>query len=497
MKRLTPLVAALLSIILLAGCGKTVVVPSEESQSPELSAHLVASGRPSRRDGGRTGLPAFDVRIHSVYMSALEDGLFHPDDPMTRGEACRALYTLMATRESGECSFSDLDPDDPCYAAVACLTGWHVISDSEGAFNPDGMLSRAQLLTMLMAFYPPQSAGERAPSVGSFLSGRLDIERLPKSEMPPFSDIASHWAREAIEIAVARGWIEPGFKYYPDAAVTRGEFCHIVNTALDRHGDAAAALLTGAYDSFEDVTSDNPYYEDILEAANLHQFTYDLGREYWPLGDLEPGFHRISGRLYYVLENGTLFRDGNFLCWHFDESGRYTTGDEALDGMVEATVRAATYEGQTPEQMLQSVYSYMKNHYSYHRAPNLPWIRVGDKNFENAWAKDLYSRSYSGNCIAIAAGFALAARALGFPAHAVYAYYNNYYALHAWVVIPDGGVDYMYDMEQERACELKDYALYHSPNYSVREYHYEDLYGSFAEESLQLPGAEVPEAGAP
>lgn len=490
MKRTTLLVAFLLIVSLLTGCGSNELLPLEPEPTPALGTHVVAAFRPLRRSGKPVGAPTFERRIHSVYMSAGEDGLFHPDEPITRGEVCQALYALMSNPIEGKCSFSDIDKSHPLYEAVACLTAWGVVSDSKDEFKPDDMISRAQLVTMLSAFYPPQSeADTQQPKVGSFQRSWADVERLPDDGMPPFSDTENHWAAAAIRNAAERGWIETGGKFYPDAAVTRGLFCHIVNRALNRRGDSAAALLSGEYLSFDDVPSDYEYYEDILEATNLHQFVYENSREYWPLSELTPGFHRISGRLYYVKEDGSLFRNGDFLVWHFDDSGRYTTGDPELDSMIERTLHACTSDTMTPYEALRSVYSYYKDRYSYHRDPNIPWIEIGDKDFENEWAKDLYEHDFEGNCIAIAAAFALAARELGFPAHAVYAYYNFYYAPHAWVVIPENGVDYMYDMEQERAVEMYDYALFRSLNGEIREYHYEEQYGSFAAESLKMPGA--------
>ncbi len=52
---------------------------------------------------------------------------------------------------------------------------------------------------------------------------------------PMFSDISKHWAKEQIEQATLKGYINgfPGGKFKPDAPVTRAQFIKMIVTALD------------------------------------------------------------------------------------------------------------------------------------------------------------------------------------------------------------------------------------------------------------------------
>ena len=50
---------------------------------------------------------------------------------------------------------------------------------------------------------------------------------------------------------------------------------------------------------------------------------------------------------------------------YFDISGRYTSGDDALDSFVADLVDSQTNASMTREEMLRAVYDYVRDHYLY------------------------------------------------------------------------------------------------------------------------------------
>lgn len=66
------------------------------------------------------------------------------------------------------------------------------------------------------------------------------------------------------------------------------------------------------------------------------------------------------------------------------------------------------------------------------------------------------------------------ARALGFHAYAVAAEVNQFYGAHGFVVIPEGEVDYIYDVELEATRQERhgDLDLFHILNYDIYNYWY-------------------------
>lgn len=475
MKRLFALAAIL--ILLFSGCGHHEIVADEPAPTPELSRYIIASQRESARSGG---LPRFVSDRHEPYMTALQDRWFYPDRTVTRGEACRALYALLENPVPGGCSFSDLKASDALYPAVSALTAWGVISDSDGAFNADGLISRAQLLTMLSRFCPAKPETElKTPQLGSFLHRWTDIDRLSPETVPnktaSFTDIAGHWAENAIENAVERGWIEAGGKFYPDAAVTRAEFCHYINCAAGRHCDEAVTLLTDDYTAFSDVPVGHPYYADIMEAGRAHEFTVDEnGIELWACEPLEPGFHRVGGHLYCVKDDGTLRRNEDYKQWHFDETGRYTTGVPTADAALQSVLLELGTDDMTQAQALRAAYLYCTyDHvYIYHDWYSYGFVDYDNDQFPLRALK--FIETGGGQCYDYAAAFGLLARSLGYDCYIVKAQINQFYAPHGWVVIPENGVNYIYDTEMEstRPWRHADFDLFRITNHSIYNYWY-------------------------
>lgn len=471
--------AALIAIIILlalalSACGETALEAVAPEATPTLSSKLLASVRSEGGTHPTDTLPQLVTEEHILYLKPLSDELVQPDEPITRGDAIASLYALMANPIAGGCSFSDVHEGDALYEALCCMTGWGVVSDSEGAFDPDGLLSRAQLVTMLSRFYPAEPEDVEAPYVGSFRRRSAEMERVGDMGIPSFTDSADHWASAAIENAVDRGWIDAGGKFYPDAAVTRGMFCRIINRVLGRHGDEAVAVLSGDYEFFTDLPSSHEYYADILEATCSHEYYYgDDGTERWSSEVLEEGLHRADGRLYYVQTDGTLLRNDRVQQWDFDENGRYTTGLEELDDMIRDILLEIGADDMSQSEALRAAYLYCTHGhtYIYHN-----WYTYGfdDVHDENAFRALRFFQSGGGYCYDYAAGFGLLARALGYNCYIVQAQVNENYAPHGFVVIPENGVNYIYDPELEsmRPARHADYGLFRITNGSIYRYWY-------------------------
>lgn len=457
MKRL--LLPLCLLLFLLGGCARTEILPVD---GPAFSREIPAPA------------PRLNTGDHIAYMSA-EDGLFRPEEPMRRGQACRIFFELLETKVEGSCSFSDIGPADDCYEAVACLAALGVVSDSEGPFDPEGLLSHAQLVTMLEAFYPIP-AESPGLYVGSFLRRSAQTEpRQLLPDMAPFSDISGHWAEAYIQNAAERGWVRPGGPFLPDVAVTRAEFCQLLNRVLGRQGDPGAALFLGLSDSFSDVPTDHPAYADILEAAQPHEPSFtDSGAEHWLFPDREPGFHRVGGRLFYVQEDGSLLRSDSLGLLDFDEYGRYTSGLAETDEVLARVLVELGTDDMEAEEALLAAYEYCVFDKSYIRHP---WPGKDYPNFyqlEHAYRARRFLDAGGGTCYDFAAAFGLLARSLGFNAYIVHANINKYYAPHGWVVIPEDGTNYIYDPEMEatRLYRHSGTDLFHITNHSIYHYWY-------------------------
>jgi len=243
--------------------------------------------------------------------------------------------------------------------------------------------------------------------------------------------------------------------------ITRSELA-VVLVRLTGREPEEAALLIGEYMPV-DVSMDTFGWQYIADAVTVGT-----------VERLESGAYRANGALYGVDENGKLFRDMDYGVWTFGPDGKYTTGDAELDDFIAQVLEACGADELSAEEALEAAYLHVKYNYVYLVTPeDMVTEEPGATGWENERALRFF-RNGGGTCYGFAAGFGLLARSLGEHAYIVSAQVNEYYAPHGFVVIPEDGVDWIYDVEMEatRQERHKDLALFGIKNYAVYNYWY-------------------------
>ena len=189
----------------------------------------------------------------------------------------------------------------------------------------------------------------------------------------------------------------------------------------------------------------------------------------------EPGMHRDGGRCYMVDENGLLVTDSTVGTLTFGADGRYTTGDAELDALLDGVLAACETDALSDEEALKAVYLYIKANGTYIRRPAEDNLAQGATGWEFEWGKTFLAEGCTGNCYGFAASFGLLARCLGYEAYIVSGQINQYYEDHGFVVIPEDGTDYIYDVEMEFARPERhpDLELFRTINFDIYYYWYE------------------------
>ena len=160
----------------------------------------------------------------------------------------------------------------------------------------------------------------------------------------------------------------------------------------------------------------------------------------------EPGFVNVTGYLYYVQENGYFLKNGDVGKLHFGDNGRYTSGDEALDGYVAAILDEVikANSGKDRLGLLRAAYDHcIDGTYKYLKG-NI--YKKGHTGWEVKDAKSMFEKS-RGNCYNFAAAFWALARGLGYEAYGLAGYVTTLVQPHGWVLIEIDGVDYFFDPE--------------------------------------------------
>lgn len=215
-------------------------------------------------DPTETGVAGWlQTREHIAYLGGYGNGLFGPNDNMTRAQVAQMFYNLLLEKDIPvTTSFSDV-PADAWYAkAVNTLASLGIIKGiGNDQFAPNRTITRAEFTVIAMRF-----------------------ANVSATVTNPFSDIASSdWYYTAVTSAVSYGWIT-GYSdgtFKPQATITRAEVATIVNRMLARTADRN--FVDGsAVTRFDDVPATYWAYYNIAEATTAHTHTIDNdGVESW------------------------------------------------------------------------------------------------------------------------------------------------------------------------------------------------------------------------
>lgn len=210
---------------------------------------------------GSPGL--LDTEDHRDYLHGFKDGLFRPDASMTRAQAAQMFYNLLRNRDvQGKSAFTDVPEGMWCYEAVSALKALDImLGVTEERFEPDRPITRAELVVTAVRFT------EHRRGTASF------------------TDVAeTDWYYPEISAAAARGWIggyEDG-TFRPNNPITRAQAAAVINRLLGRQADEDFLERRPAgLRSFPDALPGYWAYEDVMEAANAHDYRARSDGERW------------------------------------------------------------------------------------------------------------------------------------------------------------------------------------------------------------------------
>lgn len=229
----------------------------DEPWEKEITVTKSDSGgtAPGPSGGGATGMEEEPAKPAAIaYIKGDAQGLFHPDDAITRAEVAM-IFARLGTGTvdfTGDypCDFSDVKPESWYSDCVGYVQSIGLVNGyADGTFRPDRQISRAEFAKMVAAYAKLSGAAEAV-----------------------FQDVPStHWAAAEIAALAENGWVG-GYAdgtFRPDSPVTRAQVAKIVNGMLQLKPDqekldASIASLT----TFRDVPAAHWAYYHVLQAAN-------------------------------------------------------------------------------------------------------------------------------------------------------------------------------------------------------------------------------------
>ena len=203
-----------------------------------------------------TGLNGDD---HYAYIVGYPDSTVRPQNGITRAEVATIFFRLLTdeTRNANSTktnSYSDVAAGAWYNHAVSTLSAMGIVKgDSQGKFNPNAPITRAEFAA---------------------IAARFDDKA--NTAAVDFSDIASHWAKNEISAAANNGWIN-GYTdgtFRPNNKITRAEAMTLVNRVLKRLPETAEDLHNDMIKWSDNSDTSAWYYLAVQEATNSHY--YDL-----------------------------------------------------------------------------------------------------------------------------------------------------------------------------------------------------------------------------
>ena len=203
-----------------------------------------------------------NTKDHYSYLIGYSDGTVRPNGRITRAEVATIFFRLLTddTRQrnwSSENNFSDVSADKWYNNAVSTLCHMGVLGGySDGSFRPNAPITRAEFAKIAVSF----------AQINGF------------SEYGYFTDVdSSDWYAPYVDAAKSVGLIE-GYSdgsFKPENKITRAEACTIVNRVLGRKPSKNNMKISDRI-NWPDCTTDDWFYEAIMEATNSH--TYQMGK---------------------------------------------------------------------------------------------------------------------------------------------------------------------------------------------------------------------------
>ena len=205
-----------------------------------------------------------NTKDHFAYLNGYGNGLFGPNDNMTRAEAAQMFYNLLLNQNVPvTASFSDV-PADAWYArAVNTLASLGIINGvGDNRYEPTRTITRAEFTVIAMRFAHLATGGENI-----------------------FSDVdPGDWFYDEVVGSIQYGWIN-GYEdgtFRPNNTITRAEVAAITNRMLGRSADEEYVdAHTAQLRTFGDLRSSYWAYYEIVEATNGHDYETTEGTENW------------------------------------------------------------------------------------------------------------------------------------------------------------------------------------------------------------------------
>ena len=231
------------------------------SGQPERFRRPTVSYTVSGSSGGGGGSSGkLNTEEHYSYIIGYKDGLLRPYGEISRGEVAAIFFRMLTDQTRNEYwsqtnPFTDVAAEKWCNNAISTLFSMGIIDGyGDGAFRPDGPITRAAFTKMAVNFFDYH--------VKDYDGRFTDVEG---------DAWYAGYIQAAAELKLIEGFDDGTFR--PDDCITRAQACAIINRTLGRVPDADRMSIRPLV-TWPDCDEDAWYYADMMEATNSHDYQW-------------------------------------------------------------------------------------------------------------------------------------------------------------------------------------------------------------------------------
>lgn len=205
------------------------------------------------------------VEPHAAYLEGRGEGVFGPNDHMTRAEAAMMFYRLLKDQDVPvTTSFQDV-PQDKWYSkAVYTMTSLGFLKGvGGGRFEPERPITRAEFAVLISRM----------------------AKQVETGQVREYTDVDTEdWFYDNVQLVSYYGWMAgyPDGSFGPQRNISRGEAAKVINAMTGRRPDRDA-IEKGQGDRFHDVSENHWAFYEIVEASTTHGHRRTGSREIWEL----------------------------------------------------------------------------------------------------------------------------------------------------------------------------------------------------------------------
>jgi hypothetical protein len=201
------------------------------------------------------------ITSHTQYIEGFSNGTFQPDAKLTRAQAIQMVYSLLDNPKTGSYPqrFSD-EGGGKWYTQALAMLGSLGLVTSTCSFRANDYMTRGEFVELVTRLVP-------------YSSGTSSFSDVKEGD--PYY--------KAIVTAASKGWIDgfPDGTFRANGSLTRAQAVKILNKVLGRTGDSTTESQMDSRYTFSDVAKTHWAYSAIMEAATTHTFTWKNGTESW------------------------------------------------------------------------------------------------------------------------------------------------------------------------------------------------------------------------